>query len=198
MSRQAVALVAFSVLMLSSACSPAPAREVAGQLSSASGPGSARTVVFLTHVEPPSLSEHRVVYQTGGNPSDAKRLFNASLFLNDPQGVAQPNLAERKPELNTETWRVLPDGGMETTYRLRPGLIWHDGTPFTADDMLLSFRVLKTPDFGVNDMVPIKWMDEAVAVDPRTVVVRWNTTYPMADALSARDWAPLPTHILKT
>lgn len=197
MRRRSVALIVFAALLLTGGCGLTPARN-AEQSSSTLALPSARTVVFLTHVEPPSLSEHRVVYQTGGNPSDAKRLFNASLFLNDPQGVSQPLLVERKPELNTDTWRVLPDGGMETVYRLRPGLKWHDGTPFTADDMLLSFRVLKTPDFGVDDMVPVKWMDEAVALDPRTVVLRWNTTYPMADALSARDWAPLPAHLLKS
>lgn len=198
MRRNTVVPAVLLFLMQATACGPAPWRDAAGAPSSASAPGVTRTAVFLTHVEPPSLSEHRVVYQTGGNPSDAKRLFNASLFLNDPQGVSQPNLAERKPELHTDTWRVLDDGRMETAYRLRPGLTWHDGMPFTADDMVLSFRVLKTPDFGVDDGVPVRWMDEAVAVDPRTVLVRWNATYPMADALSARDWAPLPTHILKT
>jgi peptide/nickel transport system substrate-binding protein len=198
MRTETVVLVALPFLMLTGACGPAPARDAAGAPSSAPGARPTRTAVFLTHVEPPSLSEHRVVYQTGGNPSDAKRLFNASLFLNDPQGVSRPTLADRKPELNTDSWRVLPDGRMETVYRLRPGLTWHDGAPFTTDDMVLSFRVLKTPDFGVDDMVPVKWMDEAVAIDGRTVLVRWNTTYPMADALSARDWAPLPAHILKT
>ena len=164
---------------------------------SAPAPGApSRTAVFLTHVEPPSLSEHRAVFSTGSNPADAKRLFNASLFLSDHQGVPQPYLVERRPELNTSTWRVLADGRMETVYTLRPNLTWHDGTPFTTRDMVFSWRMAKMPDFGVADLVPMKWIEEAVAEDDRTLLVRWNSTYPMADAISGRDWAPLPSHLL--
>src|SRR5437773_12198476 len=116
--------VVLALVLLASACGPTLGRDAGGRPSTSSQPGAGRTAVFLTNVEPPSLSEHRIVYQTGGNPSDAKRLFNASFFLNDPQGVSQPILVERKPELNMDTWRILADGRMETTYRLRPGLTW--------------------------------------------------------------------------
>ena len=51
----------------------------------------------------------------------------------DGSGLPQPYLAEALPELGTSSWQVLPEGRMETTYRLRPGLIWHDGTPFTSN-----------------------------------------------------------------
>lgn len=175
---------------------PTPAQPGDGRLQPAqSAPG--RTVVFLSHVEPSSLSEHRALTGTGSAPSDAVRLFNASLFLADHQGVPQPYLAERQPELNTDSWRVSPDGRMETTYTLRPGLVWHDGTPFTAEDMVLSWRVAKTPELGVSELLPSKLMDEVVAVDARTVLVRWNRTFPDADALSGRDWAPIPRHLLE-
>jgi peptide/nickel transport system substrate-binding protein len=148
-------------------------------------------------VEPISLTEHRALYPTGSNPGDAKRLFNASLYLADSQGLPQPYLAERKPELNTDSWRVLPDGRMETIYPLRPSLTWHDGVPFTAEDMVLSWRMSRHPDFGVSGLVPMKWVDEVVAVDERTLLVRWNSTYPLADTFTGRDWAPLPAHILR-
>jgi peptide/nickel transport system substrate-binding protein len=187
-------MVALAFLVVASGCA-APFSQPA-QPDSQSSPPS-RTAVFLTHVEPASLSEHRALYTTGSNPSDAKRLFNASLFLADYQGVAQPYLAERRPELNTESWRVFPDGRMETVYRLRPGLAWHDGAPLTADDMALSWRMAKHPDFGVSELVPMKWVDEVVPVDGRTLLVRWNSSYPLADTISGRDWAPLPSHILK-
>src|SRR5215212_5346804 len=142
-------------MMLATACSSATPQTAA---PSASGPAPApqRTAVILTHVEPISLSEHRALYTTGSNPVDAKRLFNASLYLADYQGIAQPYLAERKPELNTDTWRVFPDGRMETTYTLRPGLTWHDGAPFTTQDMVLSWRMAKHPDFGVSGLIPMK------------------------------------------
>jgi peptide/nickel transport system substrate-binding protein len=192
------AVLLFVFVILASACTGSPSNTGAPTTSGSAPPAApTRTAVFLTHVEPISLSEHRALYTTGSNPVDAKRLFNASLTLSDFQGVAQPYLAERKPELNTDTWRVFPDGTMETVYTLRPGLTWHDGTPFTTEDMVLSWRMSKNPDFGVAGLVPMKWVEEVVPQDARTLVVRWNSTYPMADTFNGRDWAPLPSHILK-
>lgn len=197
MRRGPQVLLILLCLTLASACAaPPPSSTTAGGQASSGAPS--RTVVILTHVEPTSLSEHRALYTTGSNPSDAKRLFNASLTLTDYQGVARPYLAERLPELNTESWRVFPDGRMETVYRLRPNLTWHDGAPFTAEDMVLSWRMSKHPDFGVSGLVPMRWVEEVIAEDDRTLLVRWNSTYPLADTFSGRDWAPLPAHILKT
>ncbi len=45
------------------------------------------------------------------------------------------------PELNSDTSRVFPDGRMETTYRLKPGLAWHDGTPLSAEDFVFTQRL---------------------------------------------------------
>jgi peptide/nickel transport system substrate-binding protein len=157
-----------------------------------------RTLVFLTHVEPPILTEHRAVTGTGSVPSDAIRLFNASLFLADARGVPQPYLLERAPELNTDTWKVFPDGRMETIYTLRPNLVWHDGTPFTAEDMVLSWRIAKTPEFGVAELLPARIMEEVVAVDARTILVRWNRTWPDVNNITGRAWAPTPRHILQS
>ncbi len=47
------------------------------------------------------------VLQSNGTLNTA-RLFNAALSLVDDQGLPQPYLAERLPQLNTDTWRVFP------------------------------------------------------------------------------------------
>src|SRR5262249_48676411 len=60
MRGRVVGLVAFLVLALGSACGPNPARDGSGQSAPSGAAPAQRTVVFLTHVEPPSLSEHRV------------------------------------------------------------------------------------------------------------------------------------------
>jgi peptide/nickel transport system substrate-binding protein len=134
---------------------------------------------------------------TGLTAGDAIRIFNASLFINDDRALPQPYLVESRPELNTESWRVFPDGRMETTYRLRPNLTWHDGTPLTPEDLVLSMRVMKTPELGVSNLLPTRVIDEVVPLDERTFVVRWNRPFPRADALTGRDWAPLPRHLLE-
>ena len=125
-----------------------------------------------------------------------KRLFNAGLVLKDGKGVAQPYLAESLPRLNTDSWRVLPDGKMETTYRLKPNVTWHDGTALTADDFVFASRVYASPALGMFIPEPQDKMEEVSAPDPQTVVIRWRTLYPDADALVDSFFAPLPRHVL--
>ena len=90
-----------------------------------------RTLVLTTRVEVNSLS-HAPFWQRRFIFLSTPRLFNANLALLDDRGTPHPYLAEALPQLNTDTWRVLPDGRMETTYRLRANLTWQDGTPFSA------------------------------------------------------------------
>src|SRR4029453_6518630 len=85
-----------------------------------------RTLVVAHRYEPNTLAAKML--QSNG-PLRTTRLFNATLALIDAAGAAQPYLAESLPQLNTDAWRVFPDGRMETTYRLRPNLTWQDGTP---------------------------------------------------------------------
>src|SRR5262245_54824987 len=46
-------------------------------------------------------------------------LTTAGLTLIDAQGELQPQLAEVVPTLENGLWRVLPDGRMETTWKLK-------------------------------------------------------------------------------
>jgi hypothetical protein len=48
-----------------------------------------------------------------------EKLINSGLVIRDGDGKLQPQLAERVPSLDTGTWRLLPDGGMETTWTWR-------------------------------------------------------------------------------
>lgn len=53
------------------------------------------------------------------------------------------------------------EDGTELTVRLRDGVTWNDGEPFTADDVVYSFT---------NDTVKPAYLDDAVAKDGSTVV----------------------------
>src|SRR5206468_5092435 len=92
-----------------------------------------QTLVTVVRVEPTSLASRPVTF-AGADVAFVVRVFNAELDTVDGQGDARPYLAEALPQLNSDTWRVFPDGTMETSYRLKPNLTWHDGAPLTADD----------------------------------------------------------------
>ncbi len=134
---------------------------------------------------------------SAGVTADAtKRLFNAALAQIDGAGDARPYLAETLPELDSDSWRVFSDGRMETTYRLKADLTWHDGKALTADDFVFAYRVYATPGLGTLEPAPQDRMEGVTAPDPRTVVVSWRELYPDAGSLRHAEFEPLPRHIL--
>ena len=178
------------------ACAPvAPG----GQQSQADTPSSAvsqaRTLVMVLRQEPPSVAS-KPLREAGSSVASATRLFNAELDYVDEREVAHPYLAEALPQLHTESWRVFPDGRMETSYRLRPNITWHDGTPFSAEDYAFAWRVYRTPELGASTDRPLNLIEEVLAPDARTVAIRWRQPYPEADALGGTFQA-LPRHILE-
>src|SRR5438093_315735 len=130
---------------------------VLGGCAPSSGPGAstpagqraapARPLSILVGREPLSLSL-KALGQALSTIASTRRLFNATLTLIDAGGTPHPYLAEALPQLNTDSWRVAPDGHMETTYPLRGNTTWHDGTPLTANDFVFSWRVYSEAQLG--------------------------------------------------
>ncbi len=202
-SRRSWSGVLLGTLLLVGACAPA-GRETAGQGATTagvqrpeSGITSQKTLVFANRSEPDSLSEKPLARVAGGGEREVPRLFTAALAIDDEKGQPRPYLAEALPQLNTDSWRVLPDGRMETTFLLKPGLTWHDGTPLTARDFVFAYRVYATPDFGLAGSPPVNQMEEVVAADDRTVVIKWSRPYPDAAGLNGLEFPPLPRHRLE-
>ncbi|MPZ14908.1 MAG: hypothetical protein GEU73_10890 [Chloroflexi bacterium] len=179
------------------ACAPGggPTSQPAGEDGQPGAPMPQRTVVIILRGELPSLAGKPLVGFSGSlNPP--VRIFNGMLDYVDEQDVPHPYLAETLPQLNTDSWRVFPDGRMETVYRLRPNLTWHDGTPLASEDFAFGWRVYATPELGVSGSEPYRQMEEVVAPDSQTVVIRWKQPYPDAARMDTRYHA-LPRHILE-
>lgn len=154
-----------------------------------------RTLRVILRAEPGSLAG-TILIPTGISTGSQRRTFNAGLTLEDSDGRFRPYLAEVSPQLNTDSWRVFPDGRMETTYRLRPNLTWHDGSALGAEDFVFAWRLYSSPEFGISRSLPYTLMEEVAAPDPRTVVIRWRQPYPDAAELDEEQLAPLPRNIL--
>lgn len=199
MQRLAFCLVLASVL---AACAPPTAT---GGTTAGQGPPQqpARTLVTAIRVEPNSVATKALTPAGGGVATYfSRRMFNADLALLDGDGAFRPYLAEALPQLSTDTWKVFPDGRMETTYRLKPGLVWHDGSPLTSADYVFAFRVFATPDLGAATAVPISLIDQVVDPDPRTIVIHWKRPFPNAGGLQglgtgSTGLPPLPRALLE-
>ncbi len=100
----------------------------------------------------------------------------------DDKGDVVPVLCERVP--STENGDISKDG-LSITYHLRKGVTWQDGQPFTADDVVATWRQIMNP----LNPVQIREGYEAIAridePDKHTAVLRLR-----------RPYAPLTTRFL--
>jgi peptide/nickel transport system substrate-binding protein len=88
---------------------------------------------------------------------------------------------------------------METTWLIRPGARWHDGTPLTSQDLVFTATVVRDPDLAAafRDGA-LERIETVEARDQRTVVVTWNSAYIDADRLFSNELAvPFPRHLLE-
>jgi peptide/nickel transport system substrate-binding protein len=195
-------------LVLLAACAR-PAAPPMANPSAGSAPAAAarinRTLVMAGRAESPSLAS-RPLRSFGLTSTTVSRIFNAGLALKDGEGNYRPYLAETLPQLNTDSWKVFPGGSMETTYRLRTNLVWHDGTPLTADDFVYAFQLYTNPEIGLGSLAPIGMMDDVSAGDARTLVIRWKLAFADAGNLDAGNagpanptgFPPLPRRLLES
>lgn len=157
------------------------------------GPSAAPKRMTLAIVGDPSALfpgiDQRQATPTGG----IANLVNVSLTIEDQEDVLYPRLAEAAPTTENGLWKVFPDGTMETTWRLREGTLWHDGTPLTTDDFLFSLRVYQDRDLPFVSAVVYSYVDGATAPDLRTLVVKWNRLFINADGFSPM---PMPKHLV--
>src|SRR5207244_877039 len=100
------------------------------------------------------------------------------------------------PAQDRGTWVVRPDGTMQTTYRLRPGITWHDGNPLTARDLVFGWTVTMDPDIPMTASIAMQQIQRMEASDDLTLAIEWRSTYPFAAELVESAAAPLPTHLL--
>ncbi len=93
-----------------------------------------------------------------------------------------------------ESWEISKDN-LSITFHLRKNVKWHDGAPFTAHDVMYTYRVTidpKTPTAYAGDFLLVK---EAKVIDDHTFRVTYEK--PFAPALLSWGAAILPRHLLE-
>jgi peptide/nickel transport system substrate-binding protein len=93
-----------------------------------------------------------------------------------------------------ESWEFSPDC-LELTWKLKRNIKWHDGHPFTAEDVLFTYQAMinpKTPTAYKEDFLAVK---SAEVIDPYTVRVRYAR--PLAKAVQSWSMWMLPKHLLE-
>ncbi len=118
---------------------------------------------------------------------DLAALVFRGLTVADERGQIQPDLADH--------WEISPDG-LAYTFHLRQDVLWHDGAPFTADDVVLTIDLLRSPDLPAQQEVAELWRTvEVERIDSSTV--RFTLAEPFAPFLHYTTIGLLPAHLLQ-
>jgi peptide/nickel transport system substrate-binding protein len=99
-----------------------------------------------------------------------------------------------RPQLAT-SWLVSPDG-LEYTFKLRPGVRWHDGQDFTAADVAFSIATLK--EVHPRGRSTFANVADITTPDALTVALKLSRPAPyLLTALAASETPIVPRHVLE-
>jgi peptide/nickel transport system substrate-binding protein len=81
-------------------------------------------------------------FAVGTKDQDGSRIFYEPLASWDPDGNLAPVLAD---EIPTQQNGGVAKDGRSVTWKLKKGVTWHDGKPFTADDCVFTWEFAADP-----------------------------------------------------
>jgi peptide/nickel transport system substrate-binding protein len=101
-------------------------------------------------------------FATGTKDQDGSRLFYESLASWDTDGNLNPILAAEIPSIQNGG---LAADAKSVTWKLKPGVKWHDGKPFTADDVVFNWEYSSDPataavSVGVYGDIKVEKVDD--------------------------------------
>jgi peptide/nickel transport system substrate-binding protein len=152
--------------------------------------GGGGPVRLLYWAAPTILNPHLAV---APKDLEASELFYEPLADLDPDGNVVPVLAREVPTL--DNGGVAKDG-TSVTWRLKPGVQWHDGRPFTADDVIFTWQYASDMATATTTTGSYREIDRVERVDDHTVKLVFK--HPMqfwADAFCSAAGMILPRHV---
>ena len=131
------------------------------------GGAAAQTLTIAVGAPVTSIDPH--YHNLAPNNALAEHLFDG-LTGTDSRARLTPRLAE--------SWRPIDDTTWE--FKLRPGVRFHNGNDFTAEDVAFSIaRAGNVPNSPSSFGIYTRAVSEVQVVDPHTVRLRTRTTYPL-------------------
>ncbi len=131
-------------------------------------------------------------FANGSTNQEAARVFYEPLAGWAADGTLVPILAAEIPSREAGT---LAEDGKSVTWKLKQGVTWHDGTPFTADDVVFNWEYAKNPATATVTSGSYKDIN-VVKVDSHTVRVEFPKPTPFwADAFVATRGMLIPKHL---
>lgn len=123
------------------------------------------------------------------NPVDQEliNLIFDGLMRYDETGMPVTSLAQ--------SWHV-SDDGKTLGFELRDDISWHDGQPFTAEDVVFTYGLLQDEEFPAPDSLKNLWSSVTISSTNESTV-DFILPQPYGPFLDATTLGILPSHILK-
>ena len=86
----------------------------------------------------------------------------------------------------------------EYTFRLRSGVKWHDGQPFTADDVKFTIDAMLNPKVNAGLAGVVSAISQTTVVDPNTVKFTLKYPYASLPVMLGYNVAIVPKHLLES
>ena len=119
---------------------------------------------------------------------DVNRLIFSGLIRFDSHGLPQPDLAE--------SWGTSSDGTLYN-FSIRPGAVWHDGEPVTADDVIFTIELIKSSGSLFPQDIKDLWSQiEIKRFNDKTL--QSKLPEPFSPFLDYVTFGILPKHLLET
>jgi peptide/nickel transport system substrate-binding protein len=153
--------------------------------------GGGGTLKVLWWQAPTLLNPH---FATGTKDSDGSRIFYEPLASWNPDGNLVAVLAAELPSLDNGG---LAEDGKSVTWKLKQGVQWHDGMPFTADDVVFNWEYARDP--ATAAVTSGTYKDVRVEkIDPYAVRVVFATPQPFwADTFVGPNGMIIPKHLFE-
>lgn len=178
--KRIVSLLLAPVMALSlAACGGTPAGGSARPGSASADRSEPTTLVYgsadYTRINP-AMDEHGEINIL---------LFNG-LTAHNGENQVIPGLAER--------WEY-DEEAFTYTFHIRDGIKWHDGEPFTAEDVKFTIEAIMDPENGSENAPNYEDVEEITVMDEKTVSFRLSA--PNVAFLEYMTMAVLPKHLLE-
>lgn len=106
--------------------------------------------------------------------AEVGRMVFSGLVITGEKGEWLPDLAVAVP--TSANGGVSPDG-LKVTYHLRQGVTWHDGIPFTAEDVKFTWQLIMNRKVNVVSREGYDRISAVDTPDPYTVVITFKEYY---------------------
>lgn len=142
---------------------------------SVAAPRRGGTLRVGLNADPPNMDPHRSTAAV--DRQVFQNLYDKLVDINQDLEIV--------PMLAT-SWTIT-EGGRVYTFKLRPNVVFHDGTPFSAEAVKYNFERMLDKDFGSPRLSEINLVTNVQVVDPLTVRITLEKPYsPFLAVLSDR------------